>query len=139
MEEGEVKLLAAIAVAVIFSAALVGRLHGEGAFIAPLLGALAGSSLFIFLGLLLLAVILPENLRFYVALILAAINDAIDLAVVGQVPIIGDIGDVGVAIINAVLLRSKWPLAAIFPELIPGVETLPSHTLAVLMARRQVS
>ena len=138
MEE-EVKLFSAIIVAVIFAAAVIGRIRGSGAFIAPLLGALAGSSIFVFLGLLLLGLVLPKNLRFYLALIIAAVNDAIDFAVIGQVPVLGDLGDMGVAIINAVLLRSKWPLAAVIPELIPGVETLPSHTLAVLMARRQVS
>ncbi len=136
MEERDVKLFSAIIIAVIFSAAIIGRIKGEGAFIAPILGALASNSLFIFLGLLLLGLILPPSLRFYLALIIAAINDAVDFAVVGQVPVIGDLGDIGVAIINAVLLRSKWPLAAVIPEVIPGVETVPSHVLAVLLAKR---
>ncbi len=137
MEERDVKLFSAIIIAVIFSAAVIGRIKGEGAFIAPILGALASNSLFVFLALLLLAVVLPENLRFYIALILAALNDAIDLAVIGQAPIVGDIGDIGVAIINAVMLRSKWPLVAALPELFPGVEIIPTHVVAVLMSRRE--
>lgn len=137
MEEKDVKLVSAVIVTVIFSAAIIGRLKGSGAFITPILGVVADSSIFIFLGLLVLGLILPPSLRFYLALIIAAINDAIDFAVIGQVPVLGDLGDIGVALINAVLLRSKWPLAAVIPEFIPGVETIPSHVLAVLMARRE--
>ncbi|RLE65288.1 MAG: hypothetical protein DRJ38_03975 [Thermoprotei archaeon] len=129
-------LLTAIIIAVIFTAAIVGRLKGSEAVLTGF-EVIAGSSLLLFLGFIIVALILPENLRFFIAIILAALQDAVDLALAGQIPIIGDLGDLGVAIVNAILLRSVWPLAAVIPEAIPGVEAIPSHVIAVFMTRRE--
>lgn len=71
---------------------------------------------------------------FLPALIIAVINDLLDLGVIGSVPIVGDAFD-GIALVMNFFLIGKWSALGLV-EFLPIVVTdvAPTHTIAVLIA-----
>jgi hypothetical protein len=74
-----------------------------------------------------------KEFRWQLAFGTAVLNDALDLAGIGAIPVIGDVIDVASTAMLWKLLGRDYSIPTIL-EFIPGLDFLPTYTVTVIFA-----